>query len=46
MRFADAADTTGRNHDNDESDGVEEVPVEDEPDARIIGVLGSALSSR
>ena len=46
MRFANAANTTGRNHEDDQSEGVEEVPVEDEPDARIIEVPGSALHSR
>lgn len=35
MRFANAADTAGRNHDDYESDRIEEVPVEDEPNARL-----------
>ncbi len=35
MRFANTTDTTGRNHDDDEDERVEEIPVEDEPNARM-----------
>ena len=56
FRFAMVADTTGRNHDDDEDERVEEVPVEDEPNARMefgisvqvlveILILGNGITS-
>ena len=35
VRFANAADTIGRKHDDNENERVKEVPVEDEPNAKM-----------